>query len=116
MANSKPVGVAFSDPELSGGTIDNTVIGGTTAVAGTFTNLTSTGDTALGNAATDKVGFYGVTTITQRAAAQQAALTLVTANTTGYAFTTAAAFTSFIDQLEEIRATLVAVGLMKGSA
>lgn len=55
MANTKPVGVAYSDPELvsgttitsatvtsptvSGGTIDNAVIGGTTAAAGTFTTV-----------------------------------------------------------------------------
>jgi len=32
-----------SDVEITGGTIDNAVIGGTTAVAGTFTNVTSTG-------------------------------------------------------------------------
>ncbi len=38
---------------LSGGTIDNMVIGGTTAVAGTFTALTTTGDNTLGNAVTD---------------------------------------------------------------
>ena len=52
MPNTKPVGVAYSDPELvsgttltggavSGGTIDNAVIGGTTAVAGTFTTMTA---------------------------------------------------------------------------
>jgi len=30
MANTKPVGVAYSDPELSGATIDNSPIGATT--------------------------------------------------------------------------------------
>ena len=37
MPNTKPVGVAFSDPELSGGTLDNTPIGATTpsSVVGT---------------------------------------------------------------------------------
>jgi len=30
MPNTKPVGVAYSDPELSGGTIENTPIGATT--------------------------------------------------------------------------------------
>jgi hypothetical protein len=42
-----------TSPTLSGGTIDNAVIGGTTAAAGTFTTLTSTGNTVLGDAATD---------------------------------------------------------------
>jgi hypothetical protein len=36
---------------VTGGTIDNTVIGGTTPAAGTFTTLTATGQTSLGGAA-----------------------------------------------------------------
>jgi hypothetical protein len=35
---------------ITGGTIDNTVIGGTTPAAGTFTTLTATGQTSLGGA------------------------------------------------------------------
>ena len=42
MANTKPVGVAYSDPALDGATIDNSAIGGTTKAAGAFTTLTST--------------------------------------------------------------------------
>lgn len=42
MPNTKPVGVAYSDPALSGATLDNSVIGGTTPAAGAFTTLTST--------------------------------------------------------------------------
>ena len=38
-------------PVISGTTIDNTVIGGTTPAAGTFTTLTATGQTSLGGAA-----------------------------------------------------------------
>jgi len=43
MANTKPVGVAFSDPELSGGMIDNSPIGATTpsSVVGTTMYATS---------------------------------------------------------------------------
>jgi len=37
--------------DIEGGTIDNTVIGGTTPAAGTFTTLTATGQTSLGGAA-----------------------------------------------------------------
>ena len=50
--NTKPIGVAYEDQYLSGasiasstisgGTIDNTVIGGTTAVAGSFATLSAT--------------------------------------------------------------------------
>jgi len=37
-----------NDLTISGGTVDNTVIGGTTAAAGTFTNLTASGTLTLG--------------------------------------------------------------------
>ena len=41
--------------DIDAGTIDGVIIGGTTAAAGTFTNLTATGNTVLGDAATDTV-------------------------------------------------------------
>ena len=39
----------LTSPDINGGTIDNTVIGGTTKAAGSFTTLTSTGNTTIGN-------------------------------------------------------------------
>ena len=62
MANTKPVGVAYSDPELvSGTTIDGAVIGGSTAGAGTFTtataaNVVSTGDLYIKSATVAAAG------------------------------------------------------------
>lgn len=44
------------------------------------------------------------------------ALTLVTATNSGFGFVTSAAFNSFIAQLEEIRATMVELGLHTGAA
>ena len=43
MPNTKPVGIAYSDPELSGATIDNTTIGATTpsTVVGTTVYATT---------------------------------------------------------------------------
>jgi len=41
--------------DINGGTIDGTVIGGTTPAAGTFTTLTANGNVVLGDAATDTV-------------------------------------------------------------
>lgn len=70
----------------------------------------------LGESTTDPVGFYGTNGISQRASADQAALTLTTATTGGVGYSTATAFSAAVAQLEEIRATLVALGLMKGSA
>lgn len=68
---------------------------------------TSTGST---------VGFYGVAKTAQPANAAQAALTLTTATVCGFAFSTASAFQQFTAQLENIRASLVLLGLLKGSA
>lgn len=69
-----------------------------------------------GATATSYVGFYGVGPIVQPASAVQAALTLTTATTAGFGFSTSAAFSAFTAQLENIRASLVALGLLKGSA
>ena len=56
MPNSVSVGVAFSDPVLSGATIDNSVIGGTTKAAGSFTTVTATGAVS-GTTVTSSAGF-----------------------------------------------------------
>jgi hypothetical protein len=69
----------------------------------------------MGKDATEKISFFGVTPIVQRTASSQAALTLTTATTAGFGFSTSTAFNSFTAQLEEIRAALVAYGLLKGS-
>lgn len=73
--------------------------------------------TIVGLSSTEKVGFYGTPAVVQRASAAQAALTLVTVSTTaGRGFNTSAAFEDMINQLEEIRAALVGLGILKGSA
>lgn len=69
----------------------------------------------LGKSATEKVGFFGITPVTQPTNAAQAALTLTTATTAGFGFANATAFNAFIAQLENIRASLVLLGLIKGS-
>lgn len=63
-----------------------------------------------------RAGFFGVATVTQPANAAQAALTLVTSIGGGYGFTSATAFNAFTAQLENMRASLVLLGLLKGSA
>jgi hypothetical protein len=67
----------------------------------------------LGNAASDKVGFFGIAPTTQPTDAAQAALTATTAGAIG--FNTTAGFLAMVAQLENIRASLVALGLLKGS-
>lgn len=109
MPNTKPIGVAYSDPELSGGTIENTPLGVSTPAAGKFTTLTSTGTTSLGDAATDTIGFYGKTPAAQRAAAIQAA-SVVSASSYISVASNLAAFAA------EVAATLTGIGLWKGTA
>ena len=70
----------------------------------------------IGQSATEKVGFFGITPIVQPADAAQGALTVTTATTAGYGFSTSAGFNAFIAQLENLRAELVLLGLIKGSA
>lgn len=63
-----------------------------------------------------KAGFFGVTPTTQPANAAQAALTLITGTSAGFGFTTVTGFNAFTAQVENIRASLVLLGLLKGSA
>jgi UDP-N-acetyl-D-mannosaminuronic acid transferase (WecB/TagA/CpsF family) len=73
--------------------------------------------TVLGNDADDKIGFYGVAPIAQRSGAAQAAVTTTASTTTtpaGYATTTQA--DAIVTLVNELRAALVALGAIKGSA
>lgn len=70
----------------------------------------------FGSATTELISFYGVAAIAQPAAAAQAALTLTTATSGGFGFVSSAAFNSFTAQLENMRASLVLLGLFKGAA
>lgn len=72
--------------------------------------------TSLGQSATDKVGFYGASPIVQRSGSAQAAVaTTAATSSTPYGYSQAQA-NGIVTLLNEIRATLVAAGLMKGSA
>jgi hypothetical protein len=114
MANSKAIGVAYEDQKIVGGTVDNTVIGGTTAAAGTFTSLTATGDVALGNAAGDLIGFHGATAVDQ--AAFVATLSINALSVSGViGYTTSASFSAHATAINSILACLIEKGLMAAS-
>ncbi len=49
----------FDSVSITGGTIDGTVIGGTTPAAGTFSSFTVVGTAIVGGSTTSLVGFYG---------------------------------------------------------
>jgi UDP-N-acetyl-D-mannosaminuronic acid transferase (WecB/TagA/CpsF family) len=69
----------------------------------------------IGSSASALVGFYGATPAVQRSGAAQAAVVTTPAALTSYGYTQAQA-DAIVVLLNEIRATLVAAGLMKGSA
>lgn len=73
------------------------------------------GGTTFGKDASAKISFYGITPATQPTSSAQAALTLTTATTAGFGFSTSAGFVAFIAQIENIRASLVLLGVLKGS-
>lgn len=66
-------------------------------------------ETAIGDAITDTVGFYGLTPIAQRAGATQATSLVGTASSTAVDTATKAA-------IIEIMNTLAAIGIWKGAA
>jgi len=79
-------------------------------------NGDSTDGIQLAGAASDKLAFYGVSPKVQPSGSAQAALTLTTAKTAGFGFTTATAFNQAVAQIQAIRTALVNLGLIKGSA
>jgi hypothetical protein len=77
---------------------------------------TATG-TQIGTATGQRLAFHGATPVVQRAgAAQTAVATTSSTNTAPYGYTTQAQADSIVTLLNEIRATLVEKGIMKGSA
>lgn len=72
---------------------------------------------SFGIGTTEKISFYGVTPIVQRSGAAQAAVsTTASTSTTPYGYATTTQADAVVTLLNECRATLVAYGLMKGSA
>ncbi len=95
MATEKTLGVATNKAQIELGTV--------------------TGITKLEMASGATAAFYGVTAVAQPSGTGGAALTLTTATGSGFGFATSAAFNAFTAQLEELRATLVELGLHAGS-
>ncbi len=71
----------------------------------------------IGDSATAKVAFFGVTPAAQRASAAQASFTIsIGTSTTSWGFASSDQFNNFVLQLREIQATLTAMGIWKGAA
>lgn len=90
------------------------------ATTNTIANVVPGPTATLGYATTDLVGFYGSAGTARRASANQAALTIVayggTAYGYGYGFSTYASIATLVATVNEIVATLTALGAWKGSA
>ena len=112
---------------LSAGALTVTSVVGTGTVALTDTMtitegknivLGTTTGTKIGTGATQKLGFYNATPIVQRDSSAVAAVaTTGSAASTGtvYGFTTAAQADGIVALVNELRAAIVALGLIKGS-
>jgi hypothetical protein len=102
MPNNKPIGVAFSDPELVAGT---TITGAT--ITGTNLNAVTVGSTG------GTAGFFGVTPTTQPAALSTNALpTLTTANISGLTTAEVSALNSTLLNVNSVITDLKALGLI----
>ena len=110
MTDSISIGSAYRDQKIVGGSVDTTPIGSTTHAAGAFTTLTASGATtlngsvAVGNAAADTIGFYGVTPAAQRAYSSALHATSGISSSTDFGATQLAC-------VQEIQKTLIALGV-----
>lgn len=120
MANTKSLGIAYTDQALQDGTMSGyTITGGTiSGAAATVGNLTATGNVALGDASTDTIGFYGATPSTQPTSSNEAAVAAtasVSISATQWGFSTSTQANAVITLVNQLRADLVTLGIIKGS-
>lgn len=79
--------------------------------------LGTTTGSKIGTATSQKLGFWGATPIVQRVGAAQAAVaTTGASNSTPYGFATAAQADAIVTLVNELRAALIAAGIIKGAA
>lgn len=128
MANTKSLGIAYTDQALqdgtmsgytiTGGTISGAVISGTVSGTGSFGNLTATGNVVLGDATTDTIGFYGATPAAQPTSSNEAAAATtaaVSVSATQWGFSTSTQANAIVTLVNQLRADLVTLGIIKGS-
>lgn len=85
-----------------------------------YNNIHATDDGIMvATASTKKLGFYGTTPIIQRSGSAQAAVSTtasVSSTTSLWGFSTSTQADGIVTLVNELRAALVAVGIIKGSA
>lgn len=73
--------------------------------------------TKIGTTTTQKIGFYNTTPVAQRSGAAQAAVaTTAATQTSPWGYTTQAQADAIVTLVNELRAAMVAIGIIKGSA
>ena len=96
-----------------GNDADNTIYRG----SGMKITCDDTNSIVVSGATGQKLGFYGTTAIAQRAAAaQDAVATTGATNVAPWGYTTEAQANAIVTLVNELRAAMVALGLIKGSA
>lgn len=116
MGNTKSIGIAYSDQDITGGTLTNCTITGAavTGGAGSFTTLASSGQTTLGDNAADLISFHGASPVDQAAfIATQSINALSVSGIVG--FTSSTSLSSFVGKMNSILALLSEKGLMASS-
>ena len=112
MPNQNSIGIAYTDQVINGGTIDNTVIGGTTKAAGSFTTVAATG--AITGASLATTGALSGTTVTSSAGFIMPSATVAAAGTnqaTAAAIATGFTLVSAADATKGILLPAAAAGL-----
>lgn len=76
----------------------------------------NTSGSSYGQSAADLISFYGATPVAQRSGVAQAAVTNTAAtSTTPFGYSTSTQANAIVTLVNEMRATLVSLGLMAGS-
>lgn len=119
--NSATVYIAAAPAAGTNATLTNAyslwIAGGNVKLGALNFVLDTTTGTKLGTSTSQKLGFFNATPVVQRSGAAQAAVaTTATTQTTPYGFATQAQGDNLVALCNEIRATLVELGLMKGAA
>ena len=112
MPNQNSIGIAYTDQVINAGTIDNTVIGGTTKAAGSFTTVAATG--AITGASLATTGALSGTTVTSSAGFIMPSATVAAAGTnqaTAAAIATGFTLVSAADATKGILLPAAAAGL-----
>lgn len=98
------------------GVLNGTFLGTVTLPDAANIVVGTTTGTKVGTAATQMLGFFGATPVSQPTSANEAAVaTTAPTNTSPYGYTTSAQAAAIVTLVNQLRSDLVSLGLIKGS-